>query len=66
MVLRAIVFREAISKMDSKGDEQDEADEDEESDGEPSATRMRRTQPGADINDAKTVCLKALEDVDDI
>ena len=52
--------------MDSKGDAQDEAAEEEESDGEPSTTRMRRTQPDADIHDAKTVCLKALEDVDDV
>jgi DNA modification methylase len=66
MVLRAVGFREAINEMDSKGDEQDEAAEDEESDGEPSTTRMRRTQPDADIHDAKTVCLKALEDVDDV
>jgi predicted RNA methylase len=27
---------------------------------------MRRTQPEADIHDAKTVFLKALEDVDDV
>ena len=66
MFLRAIGFREAINEMDSKGDAQDEAAEEEESDGEPSTTRMRRTQPDADIHDAKTVCLKALEDVDDV
>jgi hypothetical protein len=66
MVLRAIGFREAINEMDSKGDEQDEADEDEANDGEPSTTRMRRTQPDEDIHDAKTVCLKALEDEDDV
>jgi hypothetical protein len=52
--------------MDSKGDAQDEAAEEEESDGEPSTTRMRRTQPDAVIHDAKTVCLKALGDVDDV
>jgi DNA modification methylase len=27
---------------------------------------MRRTQPDADIHDEKTVCLKVLEDVDDV
>ena len=53
MVLRAIGFREAINEMDSKGDAQDEAAE-EESNGEPPTTRMKRTQPDADIHDAKT------------
>jgi hypothetical protein len=52
--------------MYSKGDEQDEAAEEEESDGEPSTTRTRRTQPEADIHDEKTVCLNALEDVNDV
>ena len=52
--------------MDSKGDAQDEAAEEEESDGEPLTTRMRRNQPDADIHDANTFCLKALEDADDV
>jgi hypothetical protein len=52
--------------MDSKGDAQDEAAEDEESDGEPSTNRMRRTQPDADIHYANTVFLKSLGDVDDV
>jgi hypothetical protein len=52
--------------MDIKGDAQDEAAEEEESDGEPSTTRMRRNQPDAVIHDAITVCLKALGDVDDV
>jgi hypothetical protein len=65
MVLRAIGFREAINEVDSKGDTEDEAAEAEESDGEPSTTRLRRTRD-AYIHDAKTVCLKALGDLDDV
>jgi hypothetical protein len=65
IVLRAIGFREAINEIDSKRDA-DEAAEEEESYGEPSTTRIRRTQPDADIHDAKTVCLKSLGDVDDV
>jgi hypothetical protein len=41
MVLRAIDFREAINEMDSKGNAQEEAVEEEEVDGEPSRTRLR-------------------------
>ena len=52
--------------MDSQGDAKDEAAEEKESEGEPSTTRMRRTRADADSHDAKTVCLKALEDVDDV
>jgi hypothetical protein len=52
--------------LDSKGDAEDEAAEEEESDSEPSTTRMRRTQPDADIHDANTVCLKSLEYLDDV
>jgi hypothetical protein len=67
MVLRATGFREAITEMDSKGDAPEEADDEEEDDdGEPSASSLRRTQPDAYIHDAKHVCLKALENVDNV
>jgi DNA modification methylase len=66
MVLRAIGFREAINEMETKGDAQEEAVDEEDSDDEPSRTRLRRTQPDADIHEAKTVCLKALETVDNV
>jgi hypothetical protein len=65
MVLCAIGFREAMSEMDSKEDAQEEAAE-KESDGEPSTTRMRRTQPDVHVHDANTACFKGLEDVDDV
>jgi hypothetical protein len=52
--------------MNSKGDAEDEAAEEEETDGEPSTTRMRRTQLDADIHDDNTVCLKSLEHLDDV
>jgi predicted RNA methylase len=66
MGLRVTGFREAITEMDSKGDALEEADDEDDDDGEPSATRLRRTQPDADIHDAKDVCLKALENVDNV
>jgi hypothetical protein len=66
MVLRAIGFREPINEMDSKGNPQDEAAEEEECNGELSTTRMRRNQLNSDIHDANTVCSKTLEDKYDV
>jgi hypothetical protein len=66
MVLRAIGSREVINEMEIKGDAQDETAEDEESDGEPSKTRMRWTQSDADIQGQNNICLKALLTADNV
>jgi hypothetical protein len=64
MVLRATGFGEAMDNMDRLGGAPEEAGEDESGDGELSTKRPRQTQPDADIQEAKNICLKALEYVD--